>query len=94
MRKKKIVLIDEPFDEEERALMEAVETSEPKLLPPEEIEAIKNSISTKCVCIRIQESDVEGFKQKALKAGIPYQTLINSVLHRYLTGDLVPKESL
>ncbi len=94
MRKKKIKLLCEPFDEEERALMEAVETSEPKLLPPEEIEAIKNSISTKCVCIRIQESDVEGFKQKALKAGIPYQTLINSVLHRYLTGDLVPKESL
>mgnify|MGYP003401596316 FL=1 len=40
----------------------------------------------KNVTIRMQIADVEGFKKKAGKNGMPYQTLINSVLHRYLTG--------
>lgn len=34
----------------------------------------------------MQIGDVEGFKKKAGKSEMPYQTLINSVLHRYLTG--------
>ena len=33
-------------------------------------------------------------KERAKVEGIPYQTLINSVLRRFLNGDLVSKDSL
>ena len=38
--------------------------------------------------IRIAQRDLEGLKTKALEEGIPYQTLVSSVLHKYLSGRL------
>jgi predicted DNA binding CopG/RHH family protein len=38
--------------------------------------------------IRISKRDVEALKTKALEEGIPYQTLVTSVLHKYVTGTL------
>ena len=32
--------------------------------------------------------DVEALKTKALEEGIPYQTLVTSILHKYVTGKL------
>lgn len=108
--------INEPFDEEERRLMEAVENGQTRSLPPEEVERIRMAMvkaatershsdneaaqrlaaiaATKGISLRIRDADLAGFKARAEKAGLPYQTLINSVLHRYLTGELVPRESL
>ena len=42
----------------------------------------------KALSIRMLEADYIGIKTKALELGMPYQSLINSVIHRYLTGDL------
>ena len=42
----------------------------------------------KALSIRMPENDYIGIKAKALVLGIPYQSLINSIVHRYLTGDL------
>lgn len=36
--------------------------------------------------IRLLENDIEKLKSKALEEGIPYQTLINSVVHKYANG--------
>lgn len=36
--------------------------------------------------IRISEVDLEQIKQKAACEGLPYQTLIASVLHKYAAG--------
>lgn len=36
--------------------------------------------------IRLSQSDLEALQGKALREGIPYQTLMTSVLHRYVTG--------
>ncbi|PWJ64935.1 hypothetical protein BGX12_11439 [Fibrobacter sp. UWR4] len=33
-------------------------------------------------------------KKKAEQAGIPYQTLINSVIHRYLNGGIILKDAI
>ncbi|MDD3182094.1 MAG: hypothetical protein PHD48_04735 [Alphaproteobacteria bacterium] len=44
------------------------------------------------VNIRLQEVDLDGLKVKAEEEGIPYQTLIASVLHKYVSGRLVPKD--
>ena len=38
--------------------------------------------------IRLSDRDVIGLQVKAAEEGIPYQTLISSVLHKFLTGTL------
>jgi predicted DNA binding CopG/RHH family protein len=43
--------------------------------------------------IRIAQRDLEGLKTKALEEGMPYQTLVSSVLHKYVTGKLIEKKA-
>jgi predicted DNA binding CopG/RHH family protein len=43
------------------------------------------------VNIRISSKDLMGLQKRALVEGIPYQTLISSVLHKYLAGGLVER---
>jgi len=38
--------------------------------------------------IRISSRDLESLQRRALEEGIPYQTLISSVLHKYVSGGL------
>ena len=38
--------------------------------------------------IRITKNDLDGIKLKAVEEGIPYQTLVASVIHKYVTGKL------
>jgi len=47
----------------------------------------------KRVNIRISEKDLIGIQKKALEEGLPYQTLISSVLHKFVSGRLVEKKS-
>ncbi len=42
--------------------------------------------------VRISKRDVEALKTKALEEGIPYQTLVTSILHKYVTGKIVEKK--
>lgn len=47
----------------------------------------KNTFAkNKRVNIRISEVDLELLQEKALIEGLPYQTLMSSVLHKYVTG--------
>ncbi|MFO7586196.1 MAG: hypothetical protein R6W69_15820 [Anaerolineales bacterium] len=43
------------------------------------------------VNIRISEKDLLDLQKRAVREGIPYQTLISSVLHKYVNGVLVEK---
>jgi predicted DNA binding CopG/RHH family protein len=45
----------------------------------------------KRVNIRISEKDLIDLQKRALVEGIPYQTLISSVLHKYISGVLSEK---
>ncbi len=38
--------------------------------------------------IRISSKDLEGVQKKALEEGLPYQTLISSMIHKYISGAL------
>ncbi len=49
-------------------------------------EASKTMIS-----IRLDGNDLGDLKRESLRLGIPYQTLISSVLHRFVTGELIDK---
>ena len=41
--------------------------------------------------IRISKHDLDGIKLKAMEEGLPYQTLVASIIHKYLTGTLVER---
>ena len=81
-----------PLDDEERGLIDAIEaegyTPGPSGLTPEWMEALQAAAratmaepSTK-VSIRLPRTDLARIKARALREGIPYQTLIKSILHQ------------
>jgi predicted DNA binding CopG/RHH family protein len=45
----------------------------------------------KRVNIRISERDLLAIQKRAIRQGIPYQTLISSVLHKYVNGEFTDK---
>ncbi len=47
----------------------------------------------KRVNIRISELDLELLQERALIEGLPYQTLMSSVLHKYVTGRFSEKNA-
>ena len=54
----------------------------------------KNSLKKdERINIRLATKDLMGIQKKAMQEGLPYQTLISSVLHRYVTGQLKPIEA-
>ena len=49
--------------------------------------AAKNTLrKNKKINIRLTDVDLDLLKQRAIHEGLPYQTLISSVLHKYATG--------
>jgi predicted DNA binding CopG/RHH family protein len=43
--------------------------------------------------IRLSSRDLRGLQKKALAEGIPYQTLVASILHKYVEGRLRESDS-
>ena len=86
------------LDKEEQEILKAVETGkwEPVPLNKKELEqyinAAKNTLKKDShIHIRLSKADLEGIKTRAVKEGLPYQTLISSILHKYVTGNFVLK---
>ena len=52
------------------------------------IAARATAIKDRRVNIRLSSGDLQDIQIKALEEGMPYQTLIASVLHKYVTGQL------
>jgi len=46
----------------------------------------------KRVNIRISEKDLLDLQKRAIRQGLPYQTLLSSVLHKYASGTLTEKQ--
>ena len=55
------------------------------------IEATKKN---RAISLRITNYDLEKLKEKADKEGIPYQTLITNVLHKFITNQYYEKEEV
>jgi len=87
----KIPTIGEYIDDEERELIEALEADDAQfishLTPERKIELQKmaratiNPERTK-ITLRISKPDLAKIKTRAMQEGMPYQTLINSILHK------------
>ena len=51
------------------------------------------AIKDRRINIRLSSGDLSDIQVKALEEGVPYQTLIASVLHKYVTGRLAERAS-
>ncbi len=82
------------LDEEEQDIIEALERGEFKPVKDMEQrkgrlqEAANNTIKRRAINIHLNERDIRRIKMLARHDGIPYQTLISSIVHRYAEGTL------
>jgi predicted DNA binding CopG/RHH family protein len=86
------------LDKEERDILDSFERGEwrPVKNLKQEIQkhqeyARQTLKKDKRVNIRIPSRDLDELQARAIEDGIPYQTLISSILHRFITGRLVEK---
>ena len=80
---------------EEKAIIEYVEDNRSQSVDNLENEkkryahVASNQMSKKkAINIRLLESDIERIKAKSLSQGLPYQTLISSLIHQYANGKI------
>ncbi len=85
-------------NKDEVKIVDYVENENPSSVSnlADKMDKIKSAVTAKytkrkAINIKVLESDLEKLKSKALEEGMPYQTLLNSVLHKYITGQLVDK---
>lgn len=83
------------LDREERELLRSVESGEWRSVPGTEAEIARyrdyardTFRKDRRINIRISTRDLQALQKRALIEGIPYQTLIASVLHKYVSGRL------
>ncbi len=59
------------------------------------IEAIiSDSRKSKNINIRINDYDLDLIRKRAEEEGIPYQTLIASILHKYISNQLIEERDI
>ena len=82
-------------DKQEKDILNSVERGEWKTVPDvrNEVKRYKEYAKAtfrkdKRVNIRISEKDLVGIQKRAVEEGIPYQTLMSSVLHKFVSGRL------
>jgi predicted DNA binding CopG/RHH family protein len=51
------------------------------------------AIKDRRINIRLSTGDLQDIQVRALAEGVPYQTLISSVLHKYVTGRLAERDA-
>ncbi|MEN8800731.1 MAG: hypothetical protein ABF297_02045 [Thiogranum sp.] len=82
------------LDKEEKKLLKAYEAGEfESVLTPARKKQIREAASStfkkdKRINIRISSRDLDAIQKRALIEGIPYQTLVSSILHKYVSGSL------
>ena len=88
------------LDKYEKDIIESYENDEWGEIPDVKNEIKKHVAYAKSttrkdkrVNIRMSQRDLESLQRKALEEGIPYQTLISSLLHKFVNGRLVEKNS-
>lgn len=89
------------LDKEEKEILESFERGEWKQVKNLKAEikkhqeyARKTLKKDKRVNIRISSKDLEEIQALAVENGVPYQTLMSSILHRYVHGGLIDKSRL
>jgi predicted DNA binding CopG/RHH family protein len=55
---------------------------------------ISESRKSRPISLRINEQDLNLLKEKAGKNGLPYQTMINVIIHRYVNDSYLDKDEI
>ena len=83
---------------DEKGLLDSVETGEWKRIPDFSRQSAHYRESARAtlrkdkrVNIRMAERDLVRFQKTAAQEGLPYQTLISSILHKFINGRLIEK---
>lgn len=91
----KSISFDPPYlDTEEQEIVEAVDRGEfvavanQNAAAQEHQTAAKATLKKRAITLRVFEHDIQRIKELASRDGIPYQTLLSSIIHRYAEGTL------
>lgn len=84
------------IDREEREILDAIENDQWELVKPKKTELgyyaeiARNTFrKDQRMNIRISRADLNRIKAKAAEEGVPYQTLVASIIHKYASGSLL-----
>jgi predicted DNA binding CopG/RHH family protein len=86
------------LSEEENEILNSYEAGEwksiglnNKLISKYQKAASATLSKNKRINIRLNQLDLQSLQKKAFEEGLPYQTFISSLLHKFVTGKLVEK---
>ncbi len=87
------------LDEEEKDILNSYERGEWKPIknPKQEVKKLRvyarnTLLKDKRINIRMSSKDLDQVQVIAAQEGIPYQTLISSIIHKYVSGYLTEKK--
>ena len=83
------------LDREEREILAAIESGQWEIVQPKKLELrhyaaiAKNTLrKDQRMNIRISKADMDRIKTRAAEEGLPYQTLVASIIHKFASGNL------
>lgn len=86
-------MMRDKLDKEEKEILDAIESGAWELIKPTRAEheryaqIARNTLrKDQRMNIRISKADLGRLKTKAAEEGVPYQTLVSSILHKYVSG--------
>ncbi len=86
------------LNQEEKEILEAYEADKLKSVKNVNQEIRRHQAAAEAtfkkdarINIRLSSRDLRALQARALKEGIPYQTLVSSVLHKFVDGQFVDK---
>lgn len=81
------------LDKEEKELLESYENDEwvtVKDVDKKKVESQRiaryTALKNRRINVRLSEKDLSNLKAKSLEEGLPYQTLVASIIHKYVAG--------
>ncbi len=87
------------LDEEEKKITESFDRGEWRTVRNSKLEikelrayARNTLLKNKRINIRMSSKDLDQVQVIAVQEGVPYQTLISSVIHKYVSGYLIEKK--
>jgi predicted DNA binding CopG/RHH family protein len=84
--------LDNYEKEIEKDILKYKKVSSSKIAKIERI--IQKANEKKNISLRLNSQDLDQLKLKAEKEGIPYQTLISSIIHKFVTDQLIDQKDI
>ncbi len=84
--------LDDYEKEIEKNILKFRKASKTKINKVEKI--LQKANEKKNISLRVNSQDIEQLKLRAEQEGIPYQTLISSILHKFVTDQLLDQREI